>query len=210
MWDLEHMDLNQKHIYKRTTSMRPETIEAAYKHKKPFVIGEFGYEWDWNLNFSTMAVEKVYDYKRGLWYGMFTPTPILPMSWWWEFFDDRGITPYFNGVRDINDQMLAAGNGNFDTVSVRADMVEAYAVKCGENYYVYLLNDSNCDVMTDIDLVDLTGNDLDYTVKTYIPEIFIYNDIGTIAIEEGQLKVQDIYLRSKDEMVLIISRTEKR
>ncbi len=210
MWDLEHMDLNQKHIYKRTTSMRPETIEAAYKHKKPFVIGEFGYEWDWNLNFSTMAIEKVYDYKRGLWYGMFTPTPILPMSWWWEFFDDRGITPYFNGVRDINDQMLAAGNGNFDTVSVRADVVEAYAVKCGENYYVYLLNDSNCDVMTDIDLVDLTGNDLDYTVKTYIPEIFIYNDIGTIAIEEGQLKVQDIYLRSKDEMVLIISRTEKR
>jgi hypothetical protein len=172
MWDLDNMDLNQKHIYKRTTRIRPETIEAAYKHNKPFAIGEFGYEWDWNLNFSTMAVEKIYDFKRGLWYGMFTPTPILPMSWWWEFFDDRGITPYFKGVRDINDQMLEAGKGSFDTVAVRGNMVETYSVKCGENFYVYILNDSNCDVKTDITLFNLTDNNVDYAVKTYIPEIF--------------------------------------
>ncbi len=208
MWDLDHMDLNQKHIYKRTTAMRPETIEAAYKHHKPFAIGEFGYEWDWNLDFSSMGIEKVYDYKRGLWYGMFTPTPILPMSWWWEYFDDRGITPYFRGVRDISDQMLAAGNGIFDTVSVKGNVVESYALKCGENYYVYILNDSNCDVKTDITLDHLTDHNYNYAVRTYIPEIFIYNDIGNTSIENAQMKVKDIYLRSKDEMVLIIKPAE--
>ncbi len=209
MWDLDNMDMNQKHIYKRTTRMRPETIEAVYKHQKPFAIGEFGYEWNWNLNFSTMAVEKVYDYKRGLWYGMFTPTPVLPMSWWWEFFDDRGITPYFKGVREINDQMLEAGNGSFDTISVSGNVVETYAVKCGENYYVYVLNDSNCDVKTDIILDHLTDQNTPYAVKTYIPEIFIYNELGDTKVERGRMTVKDIYLRSKDEMVLIISRAEK-
>ncbi len=207
MWDLENMDLNQKHIYKRTTSMRPETMEAAYKHQKPFAIGEFGYEWDWNLNFASMAIEKVYDYKRGLWYGLFTPTPVLPLSWWWEFFDDRGITAYFKGVRDISDQMLAAGNGIFDTVSVKGQVVESYSVKCGENFYIYVLNDSNCDVSTDLTLLDLSDSQKDYAVKTFIPEIFNYHDIGNTKIENTRMIVKDIYLRSKDEMVLILTPT---
>jgi hypothetical protein len=205
MWDLDNMDLNQKHIYKRTTAMRPETIEAATRHHKPFAIGEFGYEWDWNLDFSSMAIEKVYDFKRGLWYGMFTPTPVLPMSWWWEFFDDRGVTPYFKGIRDISDQMLAAGNGSFDTVTVRGNGVEAYAVKCGENYYVYVLNDGNCSVKTDITLSELSDNDLNYSVRTYLPEIFNYHDMADTRIENGRIKVKDLSLGSKCEMVLIIS-----
>ncbi len=210
MWDLDNMDLNQKHIYKRTTRMRPETIEAAYKHKKPFAIGEFGYEWDWNLNFSSMAVEKVYDYKRGLWYGLFTPTPVLPLSWWWEFFDDRGITPYFKGVRDISDQMLAAGNGAFDTVSVQGNVVESYAVLCGEKIFVYMLNDSNCDVTTDVTLMNLTGKQKEYEVRTFIPEIFNYHDIENTSIENTQMKIKDLYLRSKDDMVLIITPLDKK
>lgn len=203
--DLPSIDLNQKHIYKRTSAMRPETIEGAYKHGKPYAIGEFGYEWDWNLNFASIAVEKVFDFKRGLWYGMFTPTPILPMSWWWEYFDDRGVTPYFNGVRDISDQMLAAGNGVFDTISVKGNIVESYAVKCGEKYFVYILNNSNCDAKTDITLSNLTNDDRKYSVNTYIPDIFNYNEVKNTNIADGTMIVNDIYLRSKDEIVLIIS-----
>jgi len=203
--DLPSIDLNQKHIYKRTSAMRPETIEAAYKHGKPYAIGEYGYEWNWNLDFTSMGIEKVYDFKRGLWYGMFTPTPILPMSWWWEYFDDRGVTQYFNGVRDISDQMLAAGNGVLDTVAVKGNIVETYAVKCGEKYFVYVLNNSNCDTKTDITLSGLTDNEVKYSVNTYIPDIFIYHEVKNTNIVDGKMIVSDIYLRSKDEIVLIIS-----
>lgn len=203
--DLPSIDLNQKHIYKRTGSIRPEIITNAYKHGKPYAIGEFGYEWDWNLNFAAIAVEKVYDFKRGLWYGMFTPTPILPMSWWWEYFDDRGVTQYFSGVRDISDQMLAAGNGVFDTVAVKGNIVESYAVKSGDKYFVYVLNNSSCDAKTDITLSKLTDAGMNFTVTTYIPDIFIYNKVKNTSIVKGKMIVNDIYLGSKDEMVLIIS-----
>jgi hypothetical protein len=39
------------------------------------------------------------DFKRGLWYGLFSLTPILPMSWWWEYFDNRKTDEYFKKIR---------------------------------------------------------------------------------------------------------------
>jgi hypothetical protein len=89
-------------------------------------------------------------------------------------------------------------------------VVETYSVKCGELFFVYILNDSNCDVTTDVTLFNLSDNLVKYAMRTYIPEIFNYNDIGNTKIENAQMKVKDIYLRSKDEMILIITPTEKK
>ncbi len=46
-------------------------------------------------------------------------TPILPMSWWWEFFDERQMTPYLARVRAMGDRMLKAGGGEFAQVQCR-------------------------------------------------------------------------------------------
>lgn len=140
--DLAHIDFNQKHIY-RATRIIPATI-VAYTRKfgKPYVIGEFSYEWDWNKNFDDFAAGMDADFKRGLWYGLFSPTPILPMSWWWEYFDKRGTDVYIKNVRQMLDRMMKAGQGSFDSVRVAFsnDSVERYAVHCGAETYVYLHN----------------------------------------------------------------------
>jgi hypothetical protein len=107
------------------------------------VIGEFGYDWNWDNVKHEYGANFDFDYKRGLWYGMFSPTPILPMTWWWEFFDERNMTPYFRNVRTINDMMLKAGNGSFDTVKVASQDLETYAVQCGKSYFIYVLNNGN-------------------------------------------------------------------
>ena len=140
--DVADMDINQKHIYCATSSI-PENIfryEAA--HGKPYVIGEFGYEWDWSKNFDDFADDMIVDFKRGLWYGLLSPTPVTPMSWWWEWFEEHGVHPYFRNVRLVNDRMLAAGNGSFKPVAARADGAEAFAVRCGGKTYVYVYNPS--------------------------------------------------------------------
>ena len=83
MFSLDELDLNQMHIYKRTQYI-PAGIQRYIKaYSKSW--GEFGYEWDWNKDFKVIGDEMDFDYKRGLWYGLFSPTPILPMTWWWEF-----------------------------------------------------------------------------------------------------------------------------
>ena len=141
--DVKDMDINQKHIYRATSSI-PETIvryEAA--HGKPYVIGEFSYEWDWSKNFDDFAEDMDLDFKRGLWYGIFSPTPITPMSWWWEYFENRGMVPYFRNVRYVNDRMLKFGKGHFEQVEVEADGAEAFAVRFGGILYVYAYNPSS-------------------------------------------------------------------
>ena len=139
--DIEDIDLNQKHIYCATGAI-PGTI-AAYEaaHGKPYVIGEFSYEWDWSKNFDDFAADMDRDFKRGLWYGLMNPTPITPMSWWWEYFDERGLVPYFRSVRYISDRMLRYGKGAFERVPVDCP-ADAYAVRCGKRAYLYVYNNT--------------------------------------------------------------------
>ena len=146
--DVKDLDINQKHIYCATSSI-PETIIRYEKaHGKPYVIGEFSYEWDWSKNFDDFGEEMDLDFKRGLWYGLFSPTPITPMSWWWEYFENRGLVPYFQNVRYVNDRMLKFGKGSFEPVEVEADGAEAFAVRFGGIIYVYACNPSSNPVST--------------------------------------------------------------
>ena len=136
------MDINQKHIYKQT-SVIPETIaEYERRHGKPYIIGEFGYEWDWSKNFDDFAEDMDIDFRRGLWYGLFSPTPVTPMSWWWEYFDNRKTNEYFNAVALVNREMLEAGKGQFIPLKATIGGKIAYAVKCGKKTFVYVFNDS--------------------------------------------------------------------
>ena len=142
MNNIAHIDINQKHIYKNTIGI-PSTIrEYTQKYNKPYVIGECGHEWDWSKNFNDFADEMDSDFKRGLWYGLFNPTPILPMSWWWEFFENRGMMEYFAPLAKINNLMLNAGEGQFDVSGIKAfpEQLICYPVKCGSKHFIYLFN----------------------------------------------------------------------
>ena len=139
---LEHMDFNQRHLYKNTFAI-PKTINQYEKNSdKPFVIGEYGYEWDWLKNFDDFSDSMDSDFKRGMWYGLFSPTPILPMSWWWEYFDNRKTDVYINKVRAMSDMMLSAGKGSFKqtVVSAADSSTKVYGVKCGTTTFIYAYN----------------------------------------------------------------------
>lgn len=142
---LKNIDFNQKHIYKNNKALPTTIVQYVNEFKKPYVIGEYGYEYDWQKNFNLFAAEMDSDYKRGLWYGLFSPTPILPLSWWWEFFDDRGTDAYLKNVRTVLDQMMAAGQGSFIKTTAVASLpeIEVFSVKCGTQNFVYLYNPSD-------------------------------------------------------------------
>ena len=151
--DIPDIDINQKHIYCATSSIPATITEYESYHGKPYVIGEFGYEWDWSKNFDDFADEMEADFRRGLWYGLFSSTPVAPMSWWWEWFDNRGMVSYFRNVRLVSDRMLKAGKGQFVPVEVSAEGAEALAVRCGGKTWVYVYNSGEQPVTTlDIEL----------------------------------------------------------
>lgn len=195
-----NIDLNQMHIYKHTSSLPIEIWRNIAQYNKPYVIGEFGYEWDWNKNFNTMVDEKIVDFKRGLWYGIFNPTPITPMSWWWEFFDEHGMVPYFNSVRQISDRMLRDGNGDFKWISAKTASADAYAVVCGNSVYAYAFNKST-EVIEDRIALNFV-KDKEYKLELFNPTTQTYTDGGVISAKSG-FSIPIPALQPNDEIVVI-------
>jgi hypothetical protein len=191
---IAYIDFNQKHIYKHTEKIPAIYPDYIQTYGKPYVVGEFGYRWE--DQDPVYAREADFDYKRGLWYGLFSPTPVLPMSWWWELFDDQKMTPYFNAVRDISDRMLAAGKGQFEQVPVQAGLLHAQAVRCGGTYFVYLLNASDSTIRTGV-LLDAAGKG---SVEAYDPDTRKYAkaDMGAIV------------LKGRKELILVVEGTKYR
>lgn len=199
---ISSIDINQKHIYNNTDIIPQTIIEYENEFGKPYVIGEFGYEWDWSKNFDDFAEGMDLDFKRGLWYGLFNPTPILPLSWWWEYFDDRNMTSYIQSVSVINDKMLDSGKGEFESLDVDSGELESYAVRCGNDVYVYVFNKSDKSQSGKIEL------ELDNTTKVkvqgYNPESLKFSTIGNQHIEHSEFLLSDISFQPKEQKVFII------
>jgi hypothetical protein len=205
MNDLPHMDFNQKHIYKNTASI-PKNIDQYEKNfNKPYVIGEYSYEWDWSKNFDDFAPEMDSDYKRGLWYGLFASTPILPMSWWWEYFDNRKTDEYLKKIRAISDKMLAAGKGKFEPIDVSAEETTTYGVKCGSTTFIYAYNSTSAEKN-----ISLAFNFKGKPVKT---ELFDC-ETGSIKkiimpkLKSGKL-APNLTLRANGDIILMITEIKK-
>lgn len=198
---LKHIDFNQKHIYKNNRALPTTIVDYTARFKKPYVIGEYGYEYDWSKNFNLFAAEMDSDFKRGLWYGLFSPTPILPLSWWWEFFDDRGTDAYIKRVRTIHDQMMAAGKGSFKTIKAvtTTPEVEIYSVECGAKTFVYVYNPTKTTLKP---IVEVESRKSTKTIQIYDCESGTYTS-AKIASSAGKLQIKDIELGPNTDKVFI-------
>lgn len=203
--DLPSIDFNQKHIYGGTGNVNKIIKTYIAMHNKPYVIGEFSYEWDWNKDFEKIVDNMISDWKRGLWYGLFSPTPILPMSWWWEYFDEKGLKPYFSHVREIHDLMLKKGSGSYEAGEAlcSSDDVRYFAVKCGETHFVYAFNPTNDLLKTSINVKN---------VKSRKPGTLLYNcenasitDLGRIKTRPKGIILTEITINPQMDIILIVN-----
>lgn len=205
MNSIPYIDFNQKHIYKHTDKIPAIYNDYISNFGKPYVIGEFGYRReDADPKY---AAEFNYDFKRGLWYGLFSPTPILPMSWWWELFDDEQMAPYFNGVKEISNKMLKSGKGNFEPIAISAKDLEAYSVRCGEEIFIYLLNNTGTAVTANVSVPALTLNN--YSIQQFDPSSRKYHTLKDNIKQSKNLHLTNFRLDTKQEAVLILSPKRK-
>ena len=199
--DLANLDINQKHIY-NATHVVPETIDAySAKHNKPYIVGEVGYEWDWSKNFDDFADGMEMDFRRALWYGLFSQTSLTPMTWWWEWFDEHKTIPYMKNARLVSDLMLKAGKGQFEKFqTTKNDKAEAYAVRCGKQTFVYVYN-GNEEVLDEISVE--IGKNGKVKVSVLDPEAVKIVKAGTMKAE-GTLKFEELGLNKWEEKVFVI------
>ena len=204
MNDLKNIDINQRHIYKNTAGIPATILEYTAKHNKPYIIGESGYEWDWSKDFNAIAPEMDGDFRRALWLGLFNPTPVLPMSWWWEFFENRGMMSYFERVKKVNDQMISEGKGKFEIVVVKSleNGLEIYGVRCGKTTYVYVYNSSS--TKKPLQFQNLNWNKTKGNLELLDTEVKKYSNEKFSISAEKVLTVDNVLIAPKQELVIRI------
>ena len=202
------IDFNQIHIYGHNGASRISAFADVLRNGmpqtgKPTVIGECGFEWDWSKNFNDYAAGMERDFKEALWQGLFLPTPILPMSWWWEYFDSRGMTAYLERVRPVLDQMLAAGVGDFVPCEAKweGDAVRVIAVRCGQTFFVLITNDDNTPAHGKITLPLEVAQK--YQVHAYDGERGTTEALMELAA--GETTVRSLVIPASTHMVLTIA-----
>ena len=125
------------------------------------------------------------------------------MSWWWEYFENRGLMPYFRGVRLISDRMLADGKGAFEQLSVICPPAEAMAVRCGETIYVYLYNNSSEALGRTPLTVNLAARGR-YAVHSFDPASLAFAGHGAIGTE-GRFVLDGVELAPYGERIYIFT-----
>lgn len=143
---VKDIDINQKHIYRGTSSIPSTILDYEKRFGKPYVIGEAGFEWDWYKDFEKIADGMDMDFTRAMYYGLFNPTPVVPMSWWWEWFERRGTDRRIAEVRKLSEKMLSEGGGSFEPLPVEVSGHDGYAVRCGKKVFVYIFNPTDSPV----------------------------------------------------------------
>lgn len=138
LWSLPEMQFSQRHLYGSTESLAGTIATYETKYGKPFVSGEFSLDWKWPQMHP--ASEYGRELHFGLWRGMFAPTPILPMTWWWDFHADNDQYFHFAHAATFA-QKTSEGAGPLEPQAVSASNgIEVLALKSPSGRFVWVHN----------------------------------------------------------------------
>jgi hypothetical protein len=142
MWDSPSMDITQIHRYAPTADLKKNTDNYIASHNKAHVVGEFAVGWQGPGN--DYPVERyVQEFHDGLWRGMFTKVPVLPLTWWWDNLMDEKQYYHLKALSIVNERLQKA-SGNIEILDIKTDStLEAYQIKTDSLAIVWVKNKSN-------------------------------------------------------------------
>jgi hypothetical protein len=211
LWQVENIDFSQHHLYGPDRDLKDigNSIRKYIKEfDKPDVINEFAVGWKGPEKDYT-ALEYEREMHNGLWRGMFSPTPVLPLSWWWEWHHYKGHYSHFKSAADFVSMMLKNNKDileEFSVASVDGDM-EVMGLKSGDDIFLWLRN-PNAEEKTDLVLNIQETDYLSYLMKYYNTWTGEFSVVKEIELLNGQLILQDINLKSKKDMAVLIRPVE--
>jgi hypothetical protein len=186
LWSLPEMQFSQRHLYGSTESLPTTVGSYEAKYQKPFVSGEFSLDWKWPQMHP--ASEYGRELHLGLWRGMFAPTPILPLTWWWDFHADNNQYFHFEhaammasktteGPGPLQPQPITASNG-----------VEAVALQSPAGRFVWLHNKGAGSISgASITLTALPA--ATFTARAFDTWTGVWGDAQSLQVSGGSLKI---------------------
>jgi hypothetical protein len=204
LWSLKNMDFTQRHLYGPTDGFITTLATYETEYKKPFVSGEFSYDWKGVTQHPHSEYEK--ELHLGLWRGLFLPTPVLPLTWWWDFHADSGDYFHFARVRDFSDKMLADGK-SIDYLKADAGTadVETRAIKSERGVFVWLYNKSTGAKSNLAVKLDGVVNNGSFDSKTFDTWKGTYGAATIVNASGAQMQMQVASLAAGADMAIWLS-----
>lgn len=142
LWDIKSLDFTQHHNYGPTNDMHESILEYTGKFNKPDVVGEFSLGWKGpGKDYPVELYEG--EFHRGMWRGLFSPTPIVPLSWWWEWHYEQGHYFHFEPLADFISLMDSSNDSVIRNISVTSNStkIETLALQANNQLFFWLFND---------------------------------------------------------------------
>jgi len=189
LWNLSNMDFTQRHLYGSTDSLYSTITTYESSYSKPFVAGEFSKYWQ-----GPWALGTPDEYERelhmGLWRGMFSPTPILPLTWWWDWhakaspWDDYF---HFGTASNFITNMMADDSVTISQMSVSTSPnVEEMGLAAGDDKFVWIRNNSGSSTTVTMTVVGLSNGT--YELNYYDPWTGTYSSPVYETVTTGTLQ----------------------
>ena len=211
LWQIDNIDFSQHHLYGPhgdLSDIKNSIEEYIDDFNKPDVIGEFAAGWKGpGKDFTATEYEKTMH--NGLWRGMFSPTPILPLPWWWEWHYHKGHYFHFNAAANFVERMLQDSGEVLKEISVESvdGDIEVMGLKSGSEMFLWLRNpnqDEEKDLVLNIPETIYSS----YLMKYYDTWTGEFSSDKEIELLNGQLILQDIYLKSGEDMAVWVRPVE--
>jgi hypothetical protein len=124
----------------------------------------------------------------GLWRGMFSPTPILPLTWFWDKFAGWNDWNIFNPAAAYGNQMVSDTNGILQefTPSVGTG-IESMALKDSSKVFVWLRNNTSSTISGRTMTISPLQNGT-YEVRYYDTWLGTYSTPTMISVTTGVLQ----------------------
>lgn len=202
LWKVENIDFSQHHPYGPTETIYKNILEYESAFNKSHVIGEYAISW--KPPGQDVPVE-LYEgaMHNGLWRGMFSPTPIMPMTWWWEWHLHKNEYFHFKMAEAFVSLMLKNNDNMIEEVPVKSinSKLEIMGLRDGDEIFVWMLNKEK-NTLSNISLIFPDMVDRNYLLKKYNTWTGEFSeDIGVELLKE-KLNIKNIYLETDKDMAL--------
>jgi hypothetical protein len=203
LFRIKNIDFTETHLYGRTGKIHQIADSMTTRFNKPYVAGEFSL--DWKDVTPSRRPDFLEDLHEGLWRGLFSETPIIPLTWWWETYDLVDAYPLFKCVNDFSRIMTSMNTVRFGILQlVLPPGIDGSGLMEGNQAYGWIINKNKTKLKPAVDIRGL--KDGIYSLKYYDTYRGSFGDTINIMVSKGACKIVLPGLDPGSDIAFILSR----
>ncbi|MGL6259281.1 hypothetical protein [Vibrio sp. WXL210] len=205
LFELEGMEFIQTHLYGlSSTDTEAKITELSERYGKSYAVGEAALGWEGVSD----QIEQYADHlHETMWVAMFSQTPFLPMTWWWEDYEEADKYFHFQHMANFVERLTASDELFSNIAPVRFEQELLYRTLSNQDsHYVWVKNSKQGDLESVVMKIDSLNNADRYQVEIYDTWTGETSKLGQAKAQNQTLKVDLPGLKRGQDKVIIVTK----